>query len=68
MSINLYWLYFNNIFCFSSGSKQYEVYYCDTTNQKFLNFHERLQTFILFYIDAASFIDVDDPKWQFFVV
>ncbi|KAG8327575.1 histone acetyltransferase 1 [Homalodisca vitripennis] len=50
------------------GSKTYDIYHCDTSNQKFLNFHERLQTFILFYIDAASYIDVDDSKWQFFVL
>jgi len=51
-----------------NGNKNFEIYHCDTTNKKFLNFHERLQTFILFYIDAASYIDVDDPKWQFFVI
>uniref|UniRef100_A0A1B6GEC1 Histone acetyltransferase type B catalytic subunit n=1 Tax=Cuerna arida TaxID=1464854 RepID=A0A1B6GEC1_9HEMI len=50
------------------GCKTYDIYHCDTSNQKFLNFHERLQTFILFYIDAASYIDVDDSKWQFFVL
>uniref|UniRef100_A0A1B6KWX0 Histone acetyltransferase type B catalytic subunit n=2 Tax=Graphocephala atropunctata TaxID=36148 RepID=A0A1B6KWX0_9HEMI len=53
---------------FQDGNKTYEIYHCDTSNQKFLNFHERLQTFILFYIDAASYIDTDDSKWQFFVL
>ncbi|XP_054262590.1 histone acetyltransferase type B catalytic subunit [Macrosteles quadrilineatus] len=51
-----------------NGNKNYEIYHCDTNNKKFLNFHERLQTFVLFYIDAASYIDVDDSKWQFFVI
>ena len=51
-----------------SGKKHtFEVYYCDVNNKKFLNYHERLQTFILFFIDAASYIDVDD-KWRFFTV
>ena len=34
----------------------------------FREFHDRLQTFVIFFIDAASFIDVDDPKWRFYTV
>ncbi|GLG96560.1 Histone acetyltransferase type B catalytic subunit [Gryllus bimaculatus] len=49
-------------------SKSYEVYQCDVKVPGFYKFHERLQTFILWYIDAASFIDIDDDKWKFFVV
>jgi len=32
----------------------------------FLTFHERLQTFLLWFVDAASFIEIDDPKWTFY--
>ncbi|XP_061728551.1 histone acetyltransferase type B catalytic subunit [Cydia pomonella] len=46
----------------------FEVYFCDTTTPGFLAFHERLQTFLLWYVDAASFIDVDDDQWTFFTV
>jgi hypothetical protein len=28
-------------------------------------FHERLQTFAIFEIDAARFLD-EDPRWEFF--
>ncbi|XP_063231534.1 histone acetyltransferase type B catalytic subunit [Bacillus rossius redtenbacheri] len=52
----------------NSPPKCYEVYFCDITNPGFASFHERLQTFILWYIDAASFIDVDDENWRFFVM
>lgn len=48
--------------------KTYEVYYCDISTSGWIDFHERLQTFILWYIDAASYIDVDDDKWRFFVM
>ncbi|XP_069978242.1 histone acetyltransferase type B catalytic subunit isoform X1 [Penaeus vannamei] len=48
--------------------KTYEVYYCDISTSGWIDFHERLQTFILWYIDAASYIDVDDDKWRFFVI
>uniref|UniRef100_T1IZF3 Histone acetyltransferase type B catalytic subunit n=1 Tax=Strigamia maritima TaxID=126957 RepID=T1IZF3_STRMM len=46
----------------------YEIYKCDITTAGFKNYFERLQTFVLWYIDAASFIDVDDEKWKFYLV
>ncbi|XP_069187293.1 histone acetyltransferase type B catalytic subunit isoform X2 [Procambarus clarkii] len=48
--------------------KTYEVYLCDISATGFLEYHERIQTFILWYIDAASYIDVDDDKWRFFLM
>lgn len=47
--------------------KTYEIYYCDTSNSDFIRYHERLQTFVLWYIDGSSFIDTDDANWRFFV-
>ncbi|XP_050354789.1 histone acetyltransferase type B catalytic subunit [Nymphalis io] len=49
-------------------SRTFEIYYCETSTPGFLGYHERLQTFLLWYIDAASFIDVDDDLWTFFTV
>ncbi|XP_075221855.1 histone acetyltransferase 1 [Lycorma delicatula] len=48
--------------------RKYEIYHCDTSMKAFLSYHERLQTFLLWYIDGASYIDVDDEKWQFFIL
>lgn len=45
----------------------YEIYQCDTSNLEFLKYHERLQTFILWFIDGSSFIDTDDGNWKFFL-
>ncbi|KAH9632022.1 hypothetical protein HF086_016582 [Spodoptera exigua] len=42
--------------------------YSETSTSGFLDYHQRLQTFLLWYIDAASFIDVDDDQWTFFTV
>ncbi|XP_013139700.1 PREDICTED: histone acetyltransferase type B catalytic subunit [Papilio polytes] len=51
------------------GQKRlFEVYYCETSTPGFLAYHQRLQTFLLWYVDAASFIDVDDDQWTFFTV
>ncbi|XP_038207490.1 histone acetyltransferase type B catalytic subunit-like [Zerene cesonia] len=58
-----------NIESSDSGDKRtFEVYYCETSTPGFLDYHERLQTFLLWYIDAASFIDVDDDQWTFFTM
>ncbi|XP_059051730.1 histone acetyltransferase type B catalytic subunit [Achroia grisella] len=51
------------------GDKRtFEVYYSETSTPGFLAFHEQLQTFLLWYVDAACFIDVDDDQWNFFTV
>lgn len=34
----------------------------------FREYHERLQTFLMWFIETASFIDVDDDHWDFFLV
>lgn len=34
----------------------------------FESYHENMQTFLLWFIDAASYIDVDDRKWDYFVI
>ncbi|KAG1688814.1 Histone acetyltransferase type B catalytic subunit [Nymphon striatum] len=46
----------------------YEIYKADVSVPGFKDYHERLQTFVLWYIDAASFIDIDDERWSFFVL
>lgn len=48
--------------------REFELYYCEVTTPGLIKYHQRLQTFILWYIDAASFIDTDDEKWKFFLL
>lgn len=31
-------------------------------------YHESIQTFLTWYIDASSYIDIEDRKWDYFVV
>lgn len=47
--------------------RTFEIYHCDYKIPSFLKFFGRLQTFILWFVDAASYIDVDDPQWSYFV-
>lgn len=30
----------------------------------FKEFHKRYQTLIIWFIDAANFIDLEDPRWE----
>ncbi|CAE1300785.1 HAT1 [Acanthosepion pharaonis] len=49
--------------------KWFEVYKASIEDTPdFRKYHERLQTFILFFIDAASYIDVDDDRWTFYLL
>lgn len=52
----------------TNESKQYEVYKCQESTPRFRDYHERLQAWIMFYIDAASFIDIDDDSWRMFLM
>lgn len=47
--------------------RNFEFYRCDMQTKGFASFHVRLQTFLMWFVDAASYIDADDPSWTFFV-
>ncbi|NWQ90370.1 HAT1 acetyltransferase, partial [Burhinus bistriatus] len=46
----------------------YQIYKADMTCLGFREYHERLQTFLMWFIETASFIDVDDERWNYFLV
>lgn len=49
--------------------RNFEVYSATVAGTPgFREYHARLQPWIMFFIDAASYIDVDDENWQFFVL
>ncbi|XP_052065182.1 histone acetyltransferase type B catalytic subunit-like [Mytilus californianus] len=48
--------------------RNFEIYHTDIETPGFREYHERLQTFILFFIDGASVIDVDDSRWHFYLL
>ncbi|EFN74844.1 Histone acetyltransferase type B catalytic subunit [Camponotus floridanus] len=47
-------------------TRRFEVYKADMNYKGFKEYHQRIQTFLLWYIDAALFIDIDDDRWQYF--
>lgn len=50
-----------------SVEHHFEFYMCDLATPGFASFHVRLQTFLLWFVDAGSYIDSDDPQWTFFL-
>lgn len=47
--------------------RHFEFYYSNYKQPSFLKYFSRLQTFVLWFVDAASYIDVDDPQWSYFI-
>lgn len=60
--------YFNKNVLGNGDAKSYKVTLCSLDDEEFRDFHSRFQTFIVFYIDAASYIDLSDKKWTVYYV
>lgn len=57
----------------SEGVRHFEIYALGygtgvEPTPSFLAYHERLQTFLLFFVDAASYIDATDEFWTFYLI
>lgn len=48
-------------------TRTFEIYSCDMSTPNFLKYHAKFETFIFWFIDAASKIQ-HDPQWQYFLV
>uniref|UniRef100_A0A3B3XYT9 Histone acetyltransferase type B catalytic subunit n=1 Tax=Poecilia mexicana TaxID=48701 RepID=A0A3B3XYT9_9TELE len=46
----------------------YQIHKADISCPGFQEYHERLQTFLMWFIETASFLDIDDDRWDFFLV
>ncbi|CAG9858719.1 unnamed protein product [Phyllotreta striolata] len=46
----------------------YKITHCDLTNAEFKAFHARFETYVIWFIDGANFIDLEDEKWDIFYV
>jgi hypothetical protein len=43
----------------------FEVYATTWETPGFTDYHRRMQIFVLLYIEGASYIEEDDPRWEF---
>ncbi|GFQ73880.1 histone acetyltransferase type B catalytic subunit [Trichonephila clavata] len=57
-------------FSIENGEEEesYSIYKADNTAPGFLEYHQRMQTLILWFIDAASYIDEEDERWDYFIL
>ncbi|KIJ44181.1 hypothetical protein M422DRAFT_60053 [Sphaerobolus stellatus SS14] len=46
----------------------YEVYHATMATPGFRDYHRRMQIFILLYIEAGSYIQEEDDRWEFVVL
>ncbi|XP_061548103.1 histone acetyltransferase type B catalytic subunit isoform X1 [Phycodurus eques] len=51
-----------------AGDLTYQIHKADLSCLGFREYHGRLQTFLMWFIETASFIDPDDDRWDFFLV
>lgn len=51
-----------------NSKRTFEVYRCTITDPGFVKYHAKIQTWLLWFIDGASYIDIDDDRWEFFVL
>lgn len=55
--------------CSSNREKKtFQIYKAHKDNKNFDTFERRMQTFVMWFIDAANMIDVNDPHWDIFMV
>ena len=52
----------------ASAARNFEIYYGDESSPGLREYHAHLQPWTMFYIDAASYIDIDDNNWRFFIM
>lgn len=48
--------------------RHFGIYMANNTTAGFPDYHERLQTFLKWFIEGASYIDMDDERWEYFVM
>ncbi|KAI9208931.1 acyl-CoA N-acyltransferase [Polychytrium aggregatum] len=56
------------IFEYEKDDAVYEIYHCTFDTPRFKEYHRRLQFFLLFYIEAASYIQEDDKRWDIYLL
>ncbi|KAJ3118243.1 histone acetyltransferase 1 [Phlyctochytrium bullatum] len=52
----------------SAENCRYEMFRCSFKTPGFKEYHRRLQPFLIWFIEGASYIDEDDDKWEATVV
>ena len=51
----------------TEDGRHFETYLCDQDTPNFLSYHAKIESFVFWFVDAASKIE-HDPFWRFFCV
>ncbi|KAI8580779.1 hypothetical protein K450DRAFT_235937 [Umbelopsis ramanniana AG] len=52
----------------NDGKDQFEIYKSSFSSEKFRTYHERMQLFMLLYVEGSSYIDSEDDKWSIYTI
>ncbi|KAJ8973360.1 hypothetical protein NQ317_001405 [Molorchus minor] len=56
------------LFPYKNVHSNYKISLCDVNDAEFQEYHKRFETFIVWFIDGASYIDLSDERWMLFYV
>lgn len=49
-------------------NKKYQIYHANKDTPGFSRFQARMQSLIMWFIESATMIDSEDPRWDFFMI
>lgn len=52
----------------SSCRKKFQIYHCNSETVGFNQFQARMQSLVMWFIESATMVDFQDPRWDFFIV
>lgn len=53
----------------SSGCrKKFQIFHCNSETVNFSNFQARMQSLVMWFIESATMVDFQDPRWDFFLI
>nr|XP_039264961.1 histone acetyltransferase type B catalytic subunit-like [Styela clava] len=61
-------VYQYNRTCKDGTEKVFEMFHPSIEDPGFREYHGRMQTFLYWFVDAASYIDIDDEKWEYYTI
>ncbi|KAG2184807.1 hypothetical protein INT43_000720 [Umbelopsis isabellina] len=50
------------------GQEHFEIYKSSFSSEKFRKYHERMQFFMLMFVEGSSYIDSEDEKWDIYTI
>jgi histone acetyltransferase 1 len=59
----MYTFYFSD-----NQERHFAIFKTGIESPGFREYHERLRTFLLWFVDAASYLDDDDDRWSFYLL